>query len=302
MADIDPLIRERALGAYLGLACGDALGATVEFLTPSEIVAQHRLHRHIKGGGWLRLRPGQVTDDTEMCLALGRALAATGPWDLTAIAESYAEWLKSKPVDVGDTVRRGIRAYIMKGQLETPPAEHNAGNGAAMRNLPTVLACLGDDRMMTQWSLAQAHLTHNNMEADAGLLALSRMTARLILGEGVAAAREEANRLIAEQPKFRFSPYNGLATGYIVDTVQTVLHFFFHTDSVESCVVATVNQGGDADTTGALAGMLAGALYGVQDIPKVWLNRLDSKVAAEIREQVAGLLRLAGAVEGKAAD
>jgi ADP-ribosyl-[dinitrogen reductase] hydrolase len=67
-------------------------------------------------------------------------------------------------------------------------------------------------------------------------------------------------------------------------------------------VTETVNQGGDADTTGALAGMLAGALYGVQDIPKVWLNRLDSKVAAEIREQVASLLRLAGAVEGRAAD
>ena len=67
---------DRALGAYLGLALGDALGATVEFMTPREIAhrfaAQGGVHRHIIGGGWLKLAPGQVTDDTTMSLALSR--------------------------------------------------------------------------------------------------------------------------------------------------------------------------------------------------------------------------------------
>ena len=67
-------LHDRALGSYLGLAIGDALGATVEFMTPSEIVATHKVHRQILGGGWLRLKPGQVTDDTQMCLALGDAI------------------------------------------------------------------------------------------------------------------------------------------------------------------------------------------------------------------------------------
>jgi ADP-ribosyl-[dinitrogen reductase] hydrolase len=77
-----------------------------------------------------------------------------------------------------------------------------------------------------------------------------------------------------------------------VDTVQTVLHHFFYTDSFESCVVETVNRGEDADTTGALAGMLAGALYGADAIPRCWMDRLDYHVVKEIEHQVAALLQL----------
>jgi ADP-ribosyl-[dinitrogen reductase] hydrolase len=67
-----------------------------------------------------------------------------------------------------------------------------------------------------------------------------------------------------------------------VDTVQTVFHFLFSTQTFEECLVGTVNQGGDADTTGALAGMVAGALYGSCQIPKHWLKRLDPKVSSEV--------------------
>jgi ADP-ribosyl-[dinitrogen reductase] hydrolase len=65
---------DHALGAYLGLAIGDALGATVEFMRPREIAAQYGVHREMQGGGWLKLARGQVTDDTTMSLALGDAL------------------------------------------------------------------------------------------------------------------------------------------------------------------------------------------------------------------------------------
>ena len=78
-----------------------------------------------------------------------------------------------------------------------------------------------------------------------------------------------------------------------MDTVQTVLHHFFYTDSFESCVVETVNCGEDADTTGALAGMLAGALYGADAIPRRWLDKLDYHVVKEIERQVQNLLELA---------
>lgn len=286
----DPTIRSRALGAYLGLACGDALGATVEFLTKGEIAHQYGVHRHIKGGGWLKLQPGQVTDDTEMSLHLGRAILAGPEWDARRAADEFAVWLKSVPVDVGDTTRRGIRRYIMNGTLEEPESEYHAGNGAAMRNLPVALATLGDDDALALWSREQSRITHSNLMSDAAVLALGRMVHRLIQGGGVVAAREEANALIAQHRQFKFQPYRGLATAYIVDTVQTVFHHYFQTDSVESCVVETVNQGGDADTTGAIAGMLAGATYGVEDIPGRWLRKLDSKVYDEICQQTDALL------------
>src|SRR5487761_2196912 len=67
-------IHGSALGAYLGLATGDALGATVEFMLPREIRHHYGTHQDIIGGGWLKLKAGAVTDDTEMSLALGRAL------------------------------------------------------------------------------------------------------------------------------------------------------------------------------------------------------------------------------------
>ena len=65
--------------------------------------------------------------------------------------------------------------------------------------------------------------------------------------------------------------------------------------SFEECLIRTVNLGGDADTTGALAGMIAGALYGVGEIPRPWLQRLDRKVVEEIKAQVPGLLALSAA-------
>ncbi len=286
------ILRDRALGAYLGLATGDALGATVEFMTAREISSHHGIHREIIGGGWLRLRPGQVTDDTEMSLALGRAILTNGCWNLVTIADAFATWLKSRPTDVGNTCRRGIRRYLLQGTLETPLSEGDGGNGACMRNLPVALFTLGDHAHFARCTVEQSHLTHHHPLSDAGTLTLGRMTQRLLLGEGIKECREEANRLIAQHRLFRFEPYPRRASAYIVDTVQTVLHHFFYTDTFEDCVVETVNCGEDADTTGALAGMLAGARYGAKAIPVRWQEKLDQSVIQLIQLQVDGLLRL----------
>lgn len=283
----------RALGAYLGLAIGDALGATVEFMLPREIRHEYGVHREMTGGGWLKLRPGQVTDDTGMALALGRAILSRPGWSTQAVADSFVEWLRAKPVDIGNTCRRGIRRYMLEGSLESQPSEGDAGNGAAMRNLPVALATLDAPGDFRAWTLAECHITHNNPLSDASTLLLGEMVQTLVQGGGIKECRTHVDRFLSAHPKFQFRPYPGRASGYIVDTMQTVLHHFFTTDSFESCLVETVNCGEDADTTGAIAGMLAGALYGASAIPRRWLNRLDQKVAAEIREQTLALLRSA---------
>ena len=285
-------LSDRALGAYLGLAVGDALGSTVEFMTASEIVASYRIHRHIVGGGWLRLKPGQVTDDTQMSLALGGALVARGGWDLRAVADAFVAWMRSRPVDIGHTCRRGIRRYSLDGSLSAAPAVESGGNGAAMRNLPVVLATLGDPPALEEWSLGQAHLTHHHPLSDVATIALGRMTQVLLRGGPPAEARQVADALVAQYREFRFVPWPGRTSGYIVDTFQTVCDAFFRTTSFEECLVTVVNRGGDADTTGALAGQLAGALYGMQAIPARWLRRLDPTVNVAIRIQTAGLLAL----------
>jgi ADP-ribosyl-[dinitrogen reductase] hydrolase len=285
-------LHDRALGAYLGLAVGDALGATVEFMLPREIQYQYGTHREIIGGGWLKLKAGRVTDDTEMALALGRALIASNGWNAVAVADSFTAWLKTRPVDIGNTCRRGIQRYILNGSLIGPVSEGDAGNGAAMRNLPVVLATLQDDEGFRQQTLDESRFTHNHPLSDAATLALGEMTRAMVKGGGVLECREIVNTLLRDYPKFQFEPYPGRASGYILDTMQTVLHFYFDADSFENLVVDTVNRGEDADTTGAIAGMLGGARYGASAIPKRWINKLEGKVVSEIHQQVNELLRL----------
>ncbi|HEX7571235.1 MAG TPA: ADP-ribosylglycohydrolase family protein, partial [Verrucomicrobiae bacterium] len=171
-------------------------------------------------------------------------------------------------------------------------AEENGGNGAAMRNLPTVFAALANEAVLVHRSIEQAHLTHHHPQSDAATAALARMTRRLLLEGAQAACDQIASDLITQHPAFQFKPWPGKTSGYIVHTVQTVFDGFFNTGSFEECLVRVVNRGGDADTTGALAGQLAGALYGVQGIPARWLKKLDPAITAAIHEQVPKLLKL----------
>lgn len=289
----DLSLDDRALAAFLGFAAGDALGATVEFMTRGEITLRHGVHREIIGGGWLRLAPGAVTDDTEMALALGRSLVRHGGLDVRDVCEEFARWLKSRPVDVGNTCRRGIRRYVTQGTIEGPFFEGDAGNGAAMRILPLALATFGDPDRAAAWTQAQGHITHNHPLSDAASRTLVRMLHAVLAGGGKEAARDVTEALIGQYPVFRFAPYRGQSSAYVVDTMHTVLHFYFATESFSDCVIQAVNQGGDADTIGALAAMLAGATYGLAAVPKKWLNKLDRTIAAEIRQQVPDLLAIA---------
>ncbi len=287
----------RALGAYLGFACGDALGATVEFMTPKQIQKRYGVHQDIIGGGWLGLEAGQVTDDTQMSLAVGQAIIDHQDWNIQAVANNFVAWLDSDPPDVGNTCRRGIMRYRDSGELFGLSRDDDAGNGACMRNLPVVLATLNRPDFFSVWSLQQSHITHNNPLSNAATLTLGKIVSHLVNSQDMDACEQEAELLISQYREFVYNPYPGRASGYIVDTVQTVLHYFFSTDSFESCLVATVNQGGDADTTGALAGMLAGAKYGVQQIPERWLKALDERIVTQIRQQTSDLVRLAELME-----
>jgi ADP-ribosyl-[dinitrogen reductase] hydrolase len=288
----NPWLLDRALGSFLGLAVGDALGATVEFMTAREIATQYKVHQEIIGGGWLHLKPGRVTDDTEMALALGSALIDSGGWNLRAIADAFVAWMRGNPVDIGNACRRGIGNYISNESLCVPLAEENGGNGAAMRNLPTVFVSLENEEVLGQRSIEQARITHHHPLSDAATVALACMTRRLLLEGEQAACDQIVNDLIARHPDFGFKPWPGKTSGYIVHTVQTVFDGFFNTGSFEECLVRVVNRGGDADTTGALAGQLAGALYGVQGIPARWLKKLDPTVTAAIYKQAPQLLNL----------
>jgi ADP-ribosyl-[dinitrogen reductase] hydrolase len=292
-------IADRAVAAYLGLAIGDALGATVEFMTPGEIRHQHGTHREMRGGGWLRLRPGQVTDDTTMSLALGRAiLDCDGRVEALACARAFDAWMRAKPVDIGNTVRRNLVSFRHSGDPVAPPSEHDAGNGAAMRVLPVAIATLGAPaETVVAATRAQAHVTHNNEVSDAACNALVAMLHDAVkLGaDRTVDWAAHAAALVEKQPAFAFAGRRREnPSGYVVETMQAVLQAVLGTDSFEDCLVDVVNRGGDADTTGAICGMLAGARHGLDAIPRRWLKALDPGVRAACEEQALALLAKPG--------
>ena len=294
---VDVPIVARAEAAYLGLAIGDALGATVEFMTPREIAARHGTHRELCGGGWLHLRAGQVTDDTTMALALGEAILDDGGVVCAeSCARAFDQWMRGKPVDIGNTVRRNLVAYRRTGVPVAPPSEHDAGNGAAMRVLPIALAGIGwSDDELAMAARTQAHVTHNNPVSDAACELIALLVRDFVRGASLPdGLRRYIEPTIGRVREFAFRKRRrDNPSGWIVETMQVVLQAFVEGDSVESCLVDVVNRGGDADTTGAITGMLAGALYGLDSIPARWLKALDptvrSRCATQARALVLGL-------------
>ena len=282
------------MAAYLGLAIGDALGATVEFMTPNEIRHQIGVHRELTGGGWLKLKPGQVTDDTTMALALGESILQNGGRvDALAAAQAFDAWMRAKPVDIGNTVRRNLIAFRRSGNPEAPASEHDAGNGAAMRTLPVALACFGQDESTTAAAVrAQAHVTHHNAISDAGCTTLVLMVQDFIAGRSdIEVLHHRAHALAQAFPNYAFRGKPRLnPSGYVVDTIVAVFQAFFETESFEDCLIDVVNRGGDADTTGAIAGMLAGARYGMAGIPKRWLIALDPKIREACLRQAGEII------------
>jgi len=264
-------------------------------MTPAEIRHEYGVHKNMIGGGWLKLKAGDITDDTEMSLALGNAILTAGKVEPASVAEAFSQWMRSKPKDIGNTVRRGIVQYRRTGQTAMPESEHDAGNGACMRCLPIALVTLHASWLEVQTAARlQAHVTHNNPVSDAGTECIIQMVQAAILGEPLAELELIARELVMRYPVFEYrKTRRDNPSGYIVDTLQAVFQALFATDNFEAALVDVVNRGGDADTTGAILGMVAGALYGLDNIPTRWLERLNPTIRSQCTQQARALYQLA---------
>ncbi len=293
------MIADRYRGTLLGLACGDALGGPVEFISREEIARRFPTGvRELIGGGWLNLAPGEVTDDTQMTLALARSLAENDVLDMTDVAARFVAWYESKPKDVGNTTaaalrllaegtpwsEAGERAMLLMG------AGRAAGNGAVMRCAPVALRFRRTRDLLVRASLDTARITHADPRCTWGSVAINQAIAHLLEGgkrdEAPRAATEgipdeDVRQAIAaaiEAPRERLR-----SGGYGLDTVCSALWCLVHHASLEETIVAAVSLGDDADTTGAVAGALAGAHYGASAIPNRWLALLQPRNELEAR-------------------
>nr|PZN72709.1 MAG: hypothetical protein DIU55_05175 [Bacillota bacterium] len=297
----------RGLGALLGLAAGDALGCTVEFMSREAIRAQYPGgHREIVGGGPFGIPAGAGTDDTAMAVAVGRGILEQPDDPVDAVGRHFVAWYRSDPPDVGSTCRTAIEAYLRLGSWQAASdavkgklGRWAAGNGALMRTLPAALAYGPDPGQ----AIRIGRMTHPHPESDAAIAVYHRTVDALLEGAAPAEALEaglaplpggdpEVQAAIAGLAE-RFAdlasrPADRIKSGgYVVETLEAALWAFLRTDSLEECIVTAVNLGEDADTVGAVAGGLAGAAYGPAAVPRRWSRALRER--AVIDQLAAGL-------------
>lgn len=150
--------RDKIAGAIYGFAIGDAMGATTEFMTEHEIKVKYGKVTDIIGGGWLGLKPGEITDDTQMTMCVMDALMKY-PNNILEFEKccmnNFIEWFKQGPKDIGGQCYLAINRMIKyhAGAQYQPEA---LGNGSLMRAMPCALL------NKTAFNTLQSKLTHNN--------------------------------------------------------------------------------------------------------------------------------------------
>lgn len=283
---VGPSHLDRCAGSLVGLACGDAVGTTVEFRTRGSFTPV----RDMVGGGPFGLAPGQWTDDTSMALCLAQSLLAKGRFDAADQMDRYLNWWRrgdlsstGRCFDIGMTVQGALLRYETTKQPfagSVDPA--SAGNGALMRLAPVVLFFYPDLAQVQTYAVDSTRTTHGAPEA----LACSQLLA-FVLARGLDGATRpemlDASSLNLVPPKvsalargsyFDKAESQIVGTGYAVASLEAALWCFRQTDSFEAAVLRAANLGDDADTTAAIVGQIAGVHYGIQAIPAAWRARL----------------------------
>ena len=301
----------RFRGALLGLAVGDAVGTTLEFRPPDSFDPLDDM----VGGGPFQLNPGEWTDDTSMALCLADSLLVCRGFNAADQMDRYCRWYREGYLsstgncfDIGNTISEALRRYARTGDPfagSTDP--QSAGNGSLMRLAPIPMAYAGNPEDAIDHAALMSRTTHGAAEAvDA-----CRYFCGLMVGALTGASKDE---LLAP----RFHPVLGgwpdgslvpgiekvvagsfahreppaiRGTGYVVQSLEAALWAFASTEDFRSGVLAAVNLGDDADTTGAIVGQLAGAYYGESGIPAVWRDKLAMR--GTIEGMADGLLDLA---------
>ncbi len=278
-------IRDRALGALLGLAVGDAVGTTLEFCSRD---AQPRLDDMV-GGGPFDLPPGAWTDDTTLALALAESLAASAEFDGRDLMDRFVDWWRNGRYscsghcfDIGNTTRASLERFCRTGDpMAGSTAPESAGNGSLMRLAPVALRYWNDPERLVAVAAAQSRTTHGADEAVDACRAFAALLADAIGGSPRAAvlARRELDGAPAIAGILGGS-WRGRArdtiesSGYVAHTLEAALWSVARTADFRGAVLLAANLADDADTVAAVTGQLAGALYGLRGIPADWLHRV----------------------------
>lgn len=296
----DPLLLQRARGALLGHAVGNALGVATEFIGTPDAIRD-------RFGGELRDIVRQDSpesphdDDLALTLILAEELLEPDI-DLHRLAHKWADWAERDERGLGQWTLGALRHIRTH---DAPPAATggHAGNGAVARCLPIALRMAGSLPNLVSGSYHTAMLTHPDERCGWGAVAVNLAAAAFLagrrdfLGEVLEVLRnnnapQELREAVGRVPLERREdlPVNGPSAGYVIHAVEIALWFAYHEPDLERGLVWLANAGGDTDTNAAVAGGLMGARDGEKAIPARWLNAIPevSRIRRLAEELVGG--------------
>ena len=281
---VDPVL-DRYRGALLGLAAGDALGATVEFMRPGTFEPL----MEIVGGGPHGLMPGEWTDDTSMALCLAESLIECQGFDAEDQLERYTRWWRNGHLssngfcfDIGNTTQAALQAFQETGRISGQATSDSAGNGSIMRlaSVPMLYANSMDDAVefagKSSSTTHASEITVNACRYMASLIvrALWGWEKEEVLAPALAGELDDELKRVSFGSFRIFNPPEIKGSGYVVECLEAALWAFHHSNNFAEGARLAVNLGDDSDTTGAVYGQIAGAYYGANGIPRNWINVL----------------------------
>lgn len=295
---------DRMLGGLWGSLVGDALGVPVEFRDRARLRANPVTD--MRGYGTHNQPPGTWSDDGALLLCTVDSLLAT-EFDLEDMGRRFVQWVRNglwaahgEAFDVGVATSDALHR-IEQGTLAEQAGgqnEHDNGNGSLMRILPVALRFADRpidelaDRVARASAITHAH-TRSRLTCVLHALVVRHLLIGLQPDEALQAARTEFIRHFGKaaelarfdgvlNDEFTNTPEDlVVSTGYVLHTLHASLWCLLNSASYEECVLKAVNLGGDTDTTGCVAGGLAGVLYGVDAIPPHWRAALARRKELE---------------------
>ncbi|MEY9863073.1 ADP-ribosylglycohydrolase [Catenulispora sp. GAS73] len=283
----------RAIGAVVGAAVGDALGAPFEFGPAGAFSAKYPMPGSSTsemggGGGW---DPGEATDDTQMAVLVADSLVERGGLDPADMFDRFRRWAAADPKDIGtqtESVLTSGDPWDSAAGLHFWITGHAAGNGSLMRASTSAVYFAAAGREATMDAARRiAALTHGDRAAWEGTAVFHELVRLALAGEDPVAALPEVVELIHPDHRERYAAilapdwHPSMATefnGAVWPCLASAVWAVRTTSDYEAAVRAAVDLGGDTDTVAAVTGGLAGAVHGLDAIPVRWTEPLHVPV------------------------
>jgi len=304
LSENDPNIYDAAMGCLLGALVGDAAGATLEFLGRQPTQEEANRAMMMPGGGIWKVAPGQITDDGELTLCLAQALTKSQSFEIETVAQNYAQWVNSRPFDIGSTTAASLGSYSQsqwQGVLEqegyaavmTQAAAERCmkskANGSLMRVSPLgIWGYQFSNEELARFAQQDSRLSHPNPSCCYAVACYTIAIASLLRqpGDRQAAFKSAKSWLESQAQATRTSQGKEEVLSWLQDAENNIdisyyphvgfvkiafTHAFRHlllgSDYIEA-VRETLSGGGDTDTNACIVGGLIGAACGARAIPE----------------------------------